>query len=1154
MVLGALALIAPIAALAQNNPVRSRVTDRVNVSQLTTLTGNTHSLARAQFDRGPAPASLPMNRIMLVLKRSPEQESALQDFLLQQQTNASPNFHKWLTPDQFGQQFGPADADIQAVTSWLASFGFQSIKVSHGRTTIEFSGTASQVESALHTPIHQYVVNGESHWANANDPQIPAALAPVISGFVSLHNFRAKPASVRSVRQGTVTSAPGEKPQVNLSGGGHALGPADFDTIYNVTTATMTGSGVTIGVIADSNIVVQDVSDFRSLFGLSTANLPHVILNGPDPGIVTTNEGEAILDATWSGAVAPAATIDLVVSEDTDSSQGTDLSAVYIVDNNLADIMTESFSACEAGFFSGANFFSGLAEQAAAQGISFLVASGDGGPDSCDDPSVPPATTAASVNILASNWYTTGVGGTMFNDTTNASTYWSTLPGFVGTAKSYIPENVWNESCTVAQCGASLAGLWSSGGGVSTIFARPPWQNGITGLPSTPNFRFLPDVALTAADHDGYIVCMSASCSGSSKSFFVFSGTSASAQAFGGIMAMVVQKVGRVGIANITLYNLAHTQQTAGTACNGSSTTALPNSACVFNDITSGNTTIPGETGFTAATGYDETTGLGSVNVSNLVNQWSTAITRNTTTTLTLNGGNPVSVPHGSSVSFAATVVPTSGTGTPTGDISLVANGIVGGGADFFTLNNGAVNSNTVFLPGGTYPLKAHYQGDGTFLGSDSAPTTVTVNPEQSRTTLGIVVGLPCSLSSSFAYGSPYILSVAVSDVFSAITPCNPPEFGASPTGGVSLTDTLNGVTSQLDLGSYTLNSFGFFEDQPIQLPVGAHTLKASYVGDNSFQPSNSMIVVNVTPAATTTAVLASPSTVASGGSVALTATVSTHSNAVASASQEPTGTVQFFDGATSLGTMTVTGSAASSGFAQATAALTASALANGSHSITAKYNGDANYAASVASPAVTVTVGSSGINVTPGCSSSTITISAPGQSGNCLITVTGANNFAGTVTLTCGLSSAPPSASDPPTCAFGAPGTNFTSPGTITLSAGSQTGTATLTVNTTAAGHVFGNPTRHPRNPNWLLLIEVFAAMAFLYLLAAASGKRRGMVLLAMSLCAVIFVGTSCSGGNGGGSGSVNPGTTIGSYTITVTAMPSAGAAQTSPITINVQ
>lgn len=1152
-----LALCAPLGALAQITPVRPRVTDRVNTSQLTALTGNTHPLARAQFDRGAAPADLPMNRIMLVLKRSPEQEAALQDLLVQQQTIASANFHKWLTPDQFGQQFGPADADIQAVTSWLASFGFQSIKVSRGRTVIEFSGTASQVESALHTPIHQYVVNGESHWANANEPQIPAALAPVISGVVSLHNFRAKPASARSGSKGTVTVAPGEKPQVNLQGGGHALGPADFNTIYNIG-PTMTGSGATIGVIADSNINVQDVADFRTLFGMSTANLPQIILNGPDPGVVPGSpaEGEAVLDATWSSAVAPAATVDLVVSEDTNSVQGTDLSAVYIVDNNLTDVMIESFSACEAFFSGNAGFYSGLAEQAAAQGITFLVASGDGGPDSCDDPNVPPATTPASVNILASSWYTMAVGGTMFNDTASPSTYWGS-PGTNGeSAKSYIPENVWNESCTVVSSTCPGIGLWSSGGGQSTIFAKPPWQTGVAGIPSA-NSRFLPDVALTAADHDGYIVCMDASCNGSSKSFFIFSGTSASVQSFGGIMALVVQKVGRVGIANFTLYNLAHTQQTAGTSCNGSNIlpSAPPAGGCTFNDITSGNTNIPGETGFAAGTGYDEATGLGSVNVTNLVNNWSTAITRGTTTTLTLNGGNPVNVTHGTAVPFAVTVAPASGTGTPTGDISLVANGIVGGGADFFTLNNGAVTSNTMFLPGGTYPLKAHYQGDGTFLGSDSAPTTITVSPEPSRTTLGIVVGLPCSLSSSVAYGSPYILSVAVSDTHSASTPCNPPEFGAPPTGGISLTDTVNNVTSPLDGGSFTLNSFGFFEDQPIQLLVGTHTIKATYVGDNSFTGSNSTITVTVTQATTMTTVAAVPTTSTAGQSVTLTATVATQSNAVANLSQEPTGFVQFFLGGANLGSpVAVVGSATSGGLAQATATTSTSTLANGANSITAKYLGDANYAASATSPAVTVNVGTSGIIVSPGCANSTIPPLTRGQSGNCLITVTGANGFSGAVTLTCGISSAPPSAPVLPTCAFGAPGTNFTPPNTLTLAAGSQSGSATLTVNTTAASTILVKPSARPHNPNWLLMSEAGAAMACLFLLGIAGRKRRGMVVLAMALCAVIFVGTSCSSNNGGGTVPTNPGTTVGTYTITVTATPSGGTSQQSPITINVQ
>ena len=162
------------------------------------LKGNVHPLARPQFDVALAPPNLPMDRMLLVLKRSPEQQTALLKLLDDQQDKTSASYHKWLTPEQFGQQFGPADADIQAVTSWLQSHGFQVARVAKGRTMIEFSGTAAQVQEAFHTAIHKYVVNGESHWANANDPEIPAALAPVVAGVHSLHNFYAKPQLVLS--------------------------------------------------------------------------------------------------------------------------------------------------------------------------------------------------------------------------------------------------------------------------------------------------------------------------------------------------------------------------------------------------------------------------------------------------------------------------------------------------------------------------------------------------------------------------------------------------------------------------------------------------------------------------------------------------------------------------------------------------------------------------------------------------------------------------------------------------------------------------------------------------------------------------------------------------------------------------------------------
>jgi len=1161
----ALSLVAPLASFAQGNMARPRVTDRVDISRMTVLSGNTHPLASAQNDQGAAPPDLPMNRIMLVLKRSPEQEAALQDLLVQQQVASSPSYHKWLTPEQFGQQFGPADADVQAVTSWLASFGFQSIKVSKGRTVVEFSGSASQIESALHAPIHKYMVNGEAHWANANDPQVPAALAPVISGFASLHNFQKKPASVKSGRTATMTRTADGKPQINFTDNSHGLAPADFNTIYNIA-PTMTGSGATIGVVARSNINPQDVADFRSLFALLPGHAPNIIVNGPDPGnLGGGEEAEAVVDTTWSGAVAPAATVDLVVSESTNSTPGEDLSEIYIIDNNLADIMTESFSVCEAVFQSSlsqaANFYSALAQQAAAQGITFTVASGDSGPDSCDDPNFVPTTfQPASVNLIAATPYTVAVGGTQFNDIATPSTYWNATndPTTHASAKSYIPENVWNESCTVAQCGSNLTGLWSSGGGQSIAFTKPPWQVGVVGIPSA-NSRFVPDVSMASADHDGYVLCLDASCHGSSIGFSILSGTSVSAQVFGGVMALVVQKIGtRVGLANFALYNLAAAQPPtlpANGTCNGSNTSTLPAGSCIFNDVTVGNTNIPkvnpGETGFPATTGYDEATGLGSVNVSNLVNLWNTAVNKATTTTLTLNNGTAVSVAHGTAVPVGVIVAPVPpATGTPTGTISLVAGSTSGQGVDFFPLTNGAVNSSTnstVFLPGGTYPVKAHYGGDASFLGSDSAPVTVTVTPEASRTTMGIVTSTPCTTSASVVYGSPYILSIAVSDVHTTATPCAPNETGAFPTGNVTVTDTFNSATSPLDGGSFKLNSVGYFEDQIIQLPVGAHTINAVYVGDASFTTSNATVTVTVTKANTTTAVSANPMTVAAGQTTALKATIGTQSNAVANASQEPTGTVQFFLASAPFGSpVPVSGSATAGGFAQAIATIPNASLPNGSNLVTAKYSGDGNYAAST-SPQITVTVGSSGLNVTTGCGA-TIMIARRGLSGSCLITVVGANAFSGAVNLTCGVSASPANAVDLPSCSFGAPAVNFTAPQTITLSPSSETGTATLTVSTTAASHLLQPASRH-QGPNWPFVTGIAAVFAAMFLVTLAPRKRYASVILTIAAFIALAAVTACGGG--GGSSVGNPGTTIGSYTITVTATPAGGAAQPLPITV---
>src|SRR5712692_1442049 len=332
-------------AAAQTTNIPARITQAVDENNLVVLKGNVHPLARPEFDQGAVADAQPLKRILLLLQRSPDEETALRQLLDEQQSKSSPNYHAWLTPEQFGQQFGPADADIQTVTQWLSSQGFMDIKVGPGRTVIEFSGNVAQVRNAFHTEIHRYLVNGEEHTANASNSQVPAALAPVVAGIVSLHDFRPVP-HIRRVgsflrsKSGAVTplySPPGN------SGQFFPLAPADFAKIYNVVplwTAGITGTGQSIAVLGESNIKVQDVVDFRTIFSLpQNFSSQNVILNGVDPRL-NASEIESDLDIQWAGAVAPGATIDFITSAPTETTSGIHLSAVYAVENNLAGVIS----------------------------------------------------------------------------------------------------------------------------------------------------------------------------------------------------------------------------------------------------------------------------------------------------------------------------------------------------------------------------------------------------------------------------------------------------------------------------------------------------------------------------------------------------------------------------------------------------------------------------------------------------------------------------------------------------------------------------------------------------------------------------------------------------------------------------------------------
>src|SRR5215472_12120089 len=370
-------------SIVQTPAVPARITQAIDETQLVLLKGNVHPLARPEFDQGLVSDATTMKRMMLLLKRSPEQEAALQQFMAEQMSKESSNYHRWLTPQQFGAQFGPADADLQTLTGWLSSHGFTAVRVAPGRNVIEFSGNVGQVRSAFHTEIHKFSVNGETRQSNTSDPQIPAALTPAVAGIVSLHNFPSKSMRrvvgqfIRSKKTGQTT------PLFTTSGGNYAVGPADFAKIYNIP-AALNGTGANIAIIGFSDIDVTDAHDFRALFNLPV-NDPVVVNNGPDPGF-SGEEGEADLDTQWAGAVAPNATIHYILSEGTLTSDPLFLGAEYVIDNNSDDVMSLSFGQCEAGLTVGAlNFFNTLWEQAASQGITVTVSAGDNGTAGCDD-------------------------------------------------------------------------------------------------------------------------------------------------------------------------------------------------------------------------------------------------------------------------------------------------------------------------------------------------------------------------------------------------------------------------------------------------------------------------------------------------------------------------------------------------------------------------------------------------------------------------------------------------------------------------------------------------------------------------------------------------------------------------------------------------
>ena len=949
-----LAGLALASAAAAQNPARPLVTLAIDESQTVTLHGSVHPLAQARFDRGAVPDSFPANRMLLMLNRPAERETALQQFLTEAHTQGTAAYHKWLTPEQFGQLYGPADSDVAIASQWLASHGFRVARVTKGKSLVEFSGTAANVREAFHTEIHQYVVRGETHYANATELAIPEALAPLVRGVSPINNFFAKP-YLQNVGRAAYTRPGGAgAPHFTLGGGTFfAVGPEDFATQYDLGplySAGTNGTGQTIGILGESNIDIALVNSYRQLFGLSS-NPPQVVIDGNDPGIdpLPDSDIEAYLDVELSGAVAPGATVNLYISDGSDIQDPIDLSILRAVDDNQASVLSLSMGACEVDLGFGNGFWSEMWEEAAAQGQSVFVSSGDSGSAGCDYDSESEATQGLNINGLASTPWDVAVGGTDFyysnyaSGISAAAPFWNqTNDANNGSLKAPLPEQPWDaafglnifpdtSSILGGGGGASTCGIKASNIAPCAPYPKPPWQ-GAPGVPSD-GVRDIPDVSLFAAaaeNGSAYAICAEeGECAGPGSEILLVGGTSASSPAMAGIMALVDQKYGRQGQADFTLYALARQQPS------------------VFHDITTGSNNVPCEPGtpdcspdgdgdgldslqeYPATTGYDLATGLGSVDANALVTDWNKVSFLATTTTLTLSQTNFV---HGTAILVTANVVASGAdAGTPTGNVTLVTPDSIP--LDQFSwtlhLSNGSASQYQTILPGGTYQVEAQYSGDGTFAPSTSAPLNVTVTPESSSIQFfdHAPSGTVLNQGATYGYGQRWVWDAEAE----AST-------GVGGVGSGTMTFTAGSNSQTIPLNTQGVAAYS---PPPSMLPVGTENLTISYSGDDSYQPSTAgPFAFTITPGNPFVYIPQVQTSVPVGGNLLVDVVLGTGFGT------PPTGSVNVMLGSTTVSApLVVSDNYAGGPHAIATANFT-NIQAAGSLTLSANYPGDSNWAA----------------------------------------------------------------------------------------------------------------------------------------------------------------------------------------------------------------
>ena len=997
------------ATLHAQGPLQlDRVPANPDLRATTQLPGHMPPWAISAQDRGSIAAGTRIDHAIVLLSRAPAVEAAFQQFLVDVQNPASPQYHQWLTPEQVGALYGPTQHDVDAVSAWLTAQGLQVEGVHPSKIFITFSGDSSSVQQAFATEIHNFSTSDPRHpiqFAVTSEPSVPSALAPVIQSVVGLsQNFhhpylhqQTAPLAAVLHPKGTASlgsaSPSAVSPNVALSGGTNWILPSDFATLYDIN--SVYNSGITgstkysVAIIGASEITPADITNYKSIAGLPSKQ-PNEIVVPPytNPGMTgngsggagDADQGEATLDVDRVLGTAPGANADLLLIP---SLLDTSILAAinYETGTQKDAVLSMSFGSCEvdAGTkASTATPFDNAYTVGTAEGISMFVSSGDSEATGCASAGGTYTQNAGyltpSTNVLCTPNITC-VGGTEFNDSP-AATYWATsnsgtdAGGKDSTALSYIPEGVWNEPIS---SGTTTSYVILGGGGGPSIFwtTKPTWQTG-TGVPAD-GVRDTPDISFSASSHNAYLACTTYNNDTCTTYVTGFSGTSAAAPSMAAIAALVDQKLGALqGSYNPLLYKIA---ASTPAAIHDATPTSSGVSPCVLTTASLCNSSTPGPSGLTGGvagyaltTGYDLATGLGSLDVANFI----TAAVAATTTAATTNTLTPLtsSITTSQSVTFTSTIT-SSTAGTPTGTVQFAVGGVNNGTP--VTLSSAKAQTTIVFPSTGTFSVTAVYSGDSNYAastGTASVTVTAPVLPATTNTLTGTTGTISTQQTASYT---------------ATITSGT----AGTPTGTVQFYKGTTALGSPVTLSGAKASLSG------LSLGAGTFSITAVYSGDTNYAASTSnalSVTVNTVP--TSISVTPANATITTVQTQVFTATLVNSSG-----TGTPTGTVQFsVDGVAKGSAVPLSGLTATSA---------AFSFSSGNHVITATYSGDSVFAVS-ASPSVLIAVNyaTSGITetvnptsiTTAGTSTVTFTVSGAGATPTGTVAFHGPS---GTSTLT---------------------------------------------------------------------------------------------------------------------------------------------------------